>query len=742
MKRHSRARSLLLGLSVLGIASVARPSVSAAASAQEVATASQLKTEAYQALRIGQFDRTNELLERAASLSHDPIDERIAQWTHHFDANQREFDSERQKQYEKAVGDVKLLESKGHLDYAIDADRGAYLLAKDKEAFRKDSVNDTLIRQAIARADQYDHNEQWVKSLRIYSDLAAIEPSTPEWKDKLKLATRHVRLLALYAPENLRKLQDSDQKERDEVDQLLHPTTQPTTKPSEQPDADSAFKVDWQEQLRGVRLDMLEDALRQANDHYFRNVDYRTLALGGLNGLKTLVNTKGLEKAFPALGDEQRKAAFLHTIEMDIADNQKAKPSAEQRTLDNTLLDLRRQNRSSLRLPDEVLVSEFADGAFGELDPFSSMIWPSEMEEFNKSTQGEFSGVGIQIQSDDDGSLRVVSPLEDTPAYHAGVKAGDIITHINGKSAKNITTNQAVRTITGPAHTTVTLTIKSPDGKSKDYTLTRETIHVASVKGWLRQPGGSWDYTIDQDQHIGYMRLTNFARDSAEEMENALGRMKESGTRAVILDLRYNPGGLLTTATAIADKFLHSGVIVSTHPDRNTGDEPSEFSATADASDCNLPLIVLVNQYSASASEIVSGALKDHRRALIVGERTFGKGSVQKLFRLSDGSAYLKLTTSHYYLPNGKCIHREENSKEWGVDPDVTVEMTPEQMRAAIDARQDLDVLRDANAPAQGEQPKLNEKASKAPKKDLLSSDPQLAAAVLLLKLQLSGAQI
>src|SRR6185437_6311556 len=310
MKRHSRARSLLLGLAVLGIASVARPSVSAAASAQEVATASQLKTEAYQALRIGQFDRTNELLERAASLSHDPIDQRIAEWTHHFDANQREFDNDRHKQYEKAVGDVKLLTQKGHLDYAIDADRGAYLLAKDKEAFRKDSANDTLIRQAIARADQYDHNEQWVKSLRIYSDLAAIEPSTPEWKDKLKLATRHVRLLALYAPENLRKLQDSDQKERDEVDQLLHPTTQPTTKPSEQPDADSAFKVDWQEQLRGVRIDMLEDALRQANDHYFRNVDYRTLALGGLNGLKTLVNTKGLEKAFPALADEQRKAAF------------------------------------------------------------------------------------------------------------------------------------------------------------------------------------------------------------------------------------------------------------------------------------------------------------------------------------------------------------------------------------------------------------------------------------------------
>ncbi|HSU68265.1 MAG TPA: S41 family peptidase, partial [Tepidisphaeraceae bacterium] len=178
---------------------------------------------------------------------------------------------------------------------------------------------------------------------------------------------------------------------------------------------------------------------------------------------------------------------------------------------------------------------------------------------------------------------------------------------------------------------------------------------------------------------------------------------------------------------------------------------PTIATAHADAGESELPLVVLVNQYSASASEIVSGALKDQHRALIVGERTFGKGSVQMLFPLSNREAYLKLTTSHYYLPSGRCIHREENSKEWGVDPDVTVEMTPDQMRAAIDARQDLDVLRDVT-PAGGAQPKLNDAAKVAdpkegknaaapPKKDLLSSDPQLSAALLLLRLQLTGSQ-
>ncbi len=740
MNGITRARLVVLGLALLGTVTLG-PNVLTRAGTQEVASVKELKAEAAQAIRDGRFARTNELLAKAAELSHSPSDEHAAQWTRHFEDQRQEFDVERQKQCDKATANVKILLAKGHFDYAIDAARGAYLLAKDKESFRHEQWIDKLVKDSIDRAAKYDQNEQWVKSLRIYSDLAAVEPANPEWKEKLKLATRRVRLLALYTPDVLRSLQDADQPERDAVDQLIHPTTQPTTKPADSPDNDSAFKVDWHETLRGVKMEMLQSALQQANDHYFRNVDYRILAVGGLNGIKTLINTKGLEKAFPGLLDPQKKTALLDEVASEIA-AYKTRPNVTEYTVSSTLKNLKAANSRSVNLPNEVLVSEFADGAFGELDPFSSMIWPSDMEEFNKSTQGEFSGVGIQIQSDDDGSLRVVSPLEDTPAYHAGIRAGDIITHIRGKSAKNISTTQAVRLITGPPHTTITLTIKSPDGKVKDYTLTRETIHVASVKGWIHLPGGGWDYTIDRDQNIGYIRLTNFTRDSADELDAALEKMKKAGTRAVILDLRYNPGGLLTSAQMVADKFLSEGLIVSTRPDRNTGDEPTFLNATSNASDCKLPLVVLVNQYSASASEIVSGALKDHSRALIVGERTFGKGSVQKLFRLYDGQAYLKLTTSHYYLPNGKCIHREENSKEWGVDPDLTIEMTPEQMRAAIDARQELDVLRDANAPAGGEQPRLAEKVAKAPKRDMLSSDPQLGAAVLLLKLQLNGVQV
>ncbi|MDB5301109.1 MAG: hypothetical protein JWO87_2772 [Phycisphaerales bacterium] len=766
MIRVSRTRAVVVALALVGsLLFLGKPGRVMAEGSQQVAEVNELKAEALRALLGGKFDVTNELLGRAAALSHDPTVERIAGWTSNFEQQRQEFTTERHQQYQKAVDNVKLLLDKNHPDFAIDGTARAYLLADDKQAFRKEAWVNTLVEDSIKRARDYDQNEQWIKALRIYSDLGSIEPAVPQWKDKLKLATRRVRLLALYTPEVLKTLQEGDQKEREEVDALLKPATQPSTKvPETQPAVDKdndTFKIDWHETLRGVQLEMLWDALIDAKSNYYRDVSYKKLALGGLNGLQTIVSTKGLEKAFPQLADPAKKAAFIEALDEAVASNKAAADdNSEKVALRATLTKIKTVNRDTVELPDQVLVSEFADGAFGELDPFSSMIWPNDLEEFKKTTEGEFSGVGIQIQSDEDGSLKVVSPLEDTPAYKAGIKAGDVITHINGKSAKGISINQAVRTITGPSASMVTLTVRSPDGHSKDYTIKRETIKVASIKGWLHRPHGGWDYTVDADSNIAYMRLTNFTKDTGKELDRAIEQIKEHGSKGIILDLRYNPGGLLTAATDVADKFLKEGVIVSTRPDRNTGNQPTVAVARPDDNDTDLPLVVLVNQYSASASEIVSGALKDQKRALIVGERTFGKGSVQMLFPLVDRTAYLKLTTSHYYLPSGRCLHREENSKEWGVDPDVKVEMTPEQMRAAIDARQDLDVLRDAAAapaPAAGDQPKLEEKSQKVegqaapktddkgkakPKKDLLASDPQLSAAILLLKLQLAGAHI
>jgi hypothetical protein len=451
--------------------------------AQELASIQQLESQAYAQARTGHFDQSDQLLVQAASLSHDPSIEQLSRQSSSFKAQLETFDVERHKQYDELVKQVKLLIDHQKPDYALDIASRAYSLAKDgkdsskpswssREAFRKETWVQKLVGDSIARADHYDQTEQWVKSLRIYSDLSIIEPSVPTWKDKLKVATRRVRLLAMYTPDELKSLQESETAERDAVEQLLHPTTQPATQPSKADPSEKAmndtFKVDWHETLRGVRTNMLWEALQDADQNYYRGITYKDLALGGLNGIRAVLATKGLEKAFPGLADENSRNQFLAEIAKEVENNQNANPATEQAVLNLTLKHIQRVNRETVNIDDRVITSEFADGAFERLDPFTSMIWPSDLEEFNKATQGRFSGVGVQIQTDDDGSLRVVTPLEDTPAYKAGIKAGDVIAFIDGKNAKHISVNQAVRTITGPPDTTVRLTVRSPDGKIKD----------------------------------------------------------------------------------------------------------------------------------------------------------------------------------------------------------------------------------------------------------------------------------
>ena len=719
---------------------------------EKLAEADQLKTKAFAALKAGKFDLTNDYLSQAAQITKDPVTMKMADWTRQFEEQRQVFSSERHKEYDKAVKDVHLLQDKSKLPFAMEVAANAYLLADDKEAFRKEPWADKLLTDAKKTAGEYERNEQWLKALRLYSQLSTIEPNSPEWKEHLKTCTRRIRLLALYVPAELKKIQDVDGKEREEVEALLKPATQPTTKPAVDEEAENANRIDWHETLRDVHMDMLENALFNARANYYRDVNYQKTMLGGLGGLRIVLTTPALEKAFAGLKDTNKRNQLLGFIDGKIAKAEKGDVFKDEGDVRDLLRDLRDMNDKTIDLPEEVLVSEFADGAFAALDPFSNIIWPSDWEEFQKTTKGEFSGVGIQIQTDDAGNLKVVSPLEDSPAYKAGIKPDWIITHIEGKPAKWISLNQAVKQITGPPGTPVKLTIKDTKGNVKDYPLIRDTIKVASIKGWIHRPGGGWDYFIDPDNKIGYIRLTNFTKTTSDDLSRAISDMSRSGARGILLDLRYNPGGLLNSATDVVDKFITDGTIVSTRPDRpDSPNQPTVSTAHRNRDEVSTPIIVLVNQYSASASEIVSGALKDHKRALIVGERTFGKGSVQMLYPLGQGQqqAVLKLTTSHYYLPNGKCIHREENSKEWGVDPDVQIEMTPDQMRAALGARQEFDILRDvAPAPAKGEA--LQEKAEKVEEavavtkknKDPLSVDAQLSAALLLMRLELAGAQL
>ena len=344
-----------------------------------------------------------------------------------------------------------------------------------------------------------------------------------------------------------------------------------------------------------------------ADEEYYRDVTFQTLLEGGLNGLETVVTTDGLEDAFPGLKDRDQRKIFLDDIEDWKAKAELATPDNADSIVAKALQDLRDVNQKTVKIPEEVFVSEFAEGAFAKLDLFTNVIWPYDLQDLEKTTEGEFGGVGIRIEPDDAKNIVVVMPLPDTPASRAGVKPGDIITRINGKSAKGLSTDSAVKIITGFPGTNVTLTMRSINGSVKDYVLKREMIKVASIEGSTPKSEGQWNYMLDPDEKIGYIRVTSFSKTTAEDLGQALDDLKANQARAIILDLRYNPGGLLDTAKKVVNKFIDHGVIVSTHADRVTSNPRTEMDADPRDLQTTLPLVVLVNQYSASASEIVSG---------------------------------------------------------------------------------------------------------------------------------------
>jgi carboxyl-terminal processing protease len=371
-----------------------------------------------------------------------------------------------------------------------------------------------------------------------------------------------------------------------------------------------------------------------------------------------------------------------------------------------TLVDVRAQihRRYVEEVDDEVLLRGAIEGMLRELDPFSQYIPPEEYGEFQERTNGELHGVGIEI-SLINGQLTVISPIDDTPAFYAGVMPGDVILEVDGKSTEQISVPEAAGWIKGEPGTKVTLALRrAATGRAEKVTLTRQVINLPNVKGWSRRADGSWDYMIDPQERIGYIRVASFAPSTAEQMDEAVKQMQKEGMRALVLDLRFNPGGLLTSAVDVADRFLSEGLIVET---RGRWQRSERHVAKAEGTYPNFPMAVLVNQYSASAAEIVSGALRDHDRAMVIGEQTLGKGSVQNVIELEEHEAAIKLTTAYYYLPNGELIHRTptaERTGKWGVQPLIEIKLTDEEIQQILESRRESGVLRvEASATQPGE---------------------------------------
>ena len=301
------------------------------------------------------------------------------------------------------------------------------------------------------------------------------------------------------------------------------------------------------------------------------------------------------------------------------------------------------------------------NGMLQSLDPYSSYMSPKTFKNMNTETKGEFGGLGIEVTMEG-GLVKVITPIDDTPADKAGIKSGDYIIKLDDKQVKGITLDEAVNTMRGKSGTSITLTIRRVNvNKPITVKIVREVIKTKSVISEVKE-------------NIGYLRLRSFNEKSGDELIDKIKEIKRNSTNisGYILDLRNNPGGLLSQAIKISDAFLDSGEIVSTK-----GRDPRDIKVYNSKKGDEIngkPLIVLINQGSASASEIVAGALKDHKRAIVVGEKSFGKGSVQSIMPLSNGGG-LRLTTAKYYLPSGETI------EEIGVLPDIKVEQQKDNFK-------------------------------------------------------------
>lgn len=333
-------------------------------------------------------------------------------------------------------------------------------------------------------------------------------------------------------------------------------------------------------------------------------------------------------------------------------------------------------------------------------DPHTVFIPPQDEAEFEKELKGTYVGIGCEVNIVDD-HLTIISPMDGSPALEAGVMAGDVVLEIEGESTFKMPVSECITRLVGEPGTQVKVRVRHVDGMEEDLTITRRQIVTRTVKG-LRRMGERWTYCIDDALNLAYLRLTQFNGATVEELKEALDDLQREGMNGLVLDLRDNPGGGLASAVQTADLFLDEGTIVRVKPRRRNEET---FNAHRPGTLPAFPMIVLVNSHSASASEIVAGALQENGRAKVLGTRTYGKGSVQEVRELDYNRGILKFTSAHYHLKSGRNINRSTDSTVWGVDPDpgFVVPISDEQYRDMFLARRDHDVIRTGDRSPQSE---------------------------------------
>jgi len=558
-----------------------------------------------------------------------------------------------------------------------------------------------IVTTSLEIAEDYEAQKKWMDSyLRVYSYLITLDEENSAYEDHARRLSRQASLVHMYIAD---------------------------------PNAEA---VSWEERREGVTFSMIRRGLEQLHRQYVEVPDYQDMILKGLDYCRYLAETAKLAEVFPALKDKEAVEKFLKELEELVA----LAESKEPEQLNHTqVLEFLRQvqliNEESLVLPDKVILAEFTEGAFSALDGYTYLIWPTDVADFQKDMTNEFIGVGIEIGKPK-GILTVTSLLEGHPAMQAGLDAGDLILAIDGKSTSHITMDMAVRRITGPKGTEVVLTIdRQGFEKPQDFTIKRDRIVVQTVRGLWRDQTGQWQYFADQERGIGYIRIKSFSGKTSANFKAALKQLERENLQGLILDLRRNSGGYLSAAVNIVDYFVSDGPIVSARY-RDPKDSYMSRARVEGTFRSDMPLVVLVDSMSASASEIVSGALKDHHRALIMGSRTFGKGSVQEIQKLRPSQAEMKMTIAYYYLPSNRRVHRDPKdkaNKDYGVEPDMTIELTNKQLLDQYEVQRDAAILHQ-NVP--GKEPVDREVLGL---EKILASDPVLRMALLCMNAELAA---
>jgi carboxyl-terminal processing protease len=678
--------------------------------------------EACELICRGEFDAAGELIENVPS-RYDTNLHRLSKIVYEYRAMSQQRQAAREAAYRQHLAELEKFRS-NDINDTNDVTKVLAVITQASE-FADDVQKDELLsapfvkgtfQRAIDRADEFESKGQWLDSyLTCYSWLQAIEPDNEGYSDYAEQLVEKANIVASF--------QDS---------------------PCET----------CEQRHEKVEKQMFVRAINALNFNYVSIVDYRRMAAKAVRRCELLaevisssdtVRDAVFGKASPLGNDSEgesrkgaqfdRKLAVWSAALAAILDKANQSPTGFGK---NKLLDIFEKvlalNTTTVQLPEAVLIAQFAEAALAALDPYTVMVWPRQVQDFEKTMTNEFTGIGIEITKEK-GLLTVASLLPDTPAYNSGLDAGDVIEQVDGVETKDMSLTCAVRKITGPAGTKVTLTIRrSGEDKTRDIPITRARIIVPTIRGWRRTEAGKWLYMVDDENKIGYVRITSFSATTASDLEKALARLEAEGLRGLIMDLRFNSGGLLDSAVGVADKFIDEGLIVKTQPRFIPTYEPARKEGTHP----DYPLVVLTNRFSASGSEIVAGALHDkaHRRAVLVGERTLGKGLVQGITAYPGGGAQLKYTMAYYHLPSGQRVESQDAMKkqgreDWGVGPDIDIRLRSDELRKVIAVQRDNDVL------VQAHRDDGSVRLRRHPAEETLAADPHLAVGLLVVKCKL-----